>query len=199
MMGAKETSPPEERPRPEDDPSEQARDRTLGRASLSAGLDRVQVAARRSRHTRFTALLHHVDEAALLRAFQRQRRAASAGVDGMTVERYERDLEHNIRDLCDRVHSGRYRPQPVRRTYIPKADGGCRPLGIPALEDKIVQGAVAEVHAGRGAVVAVVYDAGWRFYADAAPNAVRVAEPDDLLHRRGARRGYPALRGRSRV
>jgi RNA-directed DNA polymerase len=145
MMGAKETSPPEERPRPEDDPSEQARDRTLGRASLPAGLDRVQVAARGSRHTRFTALLHHVNEAALLRAFQRQRRAASAGVDGMTVERYERDLERNIRDLCDRVHSGRYRPQPVRRTYIPKADGGCRPLGVPALEDKIVQGAVAEV------------------------------------------------------
>jgi retron-type reverse transcriptase len=88
------------------------------------------VAARGSRHTRFTALLHHVDEAALLRAFQRQRRAASAGVDGMTVERYERDLERNIRDLCDRVHSGRYRPQPVRRTYIPKADGGRRPLGF---------------------------------------------------------------------
>ena len=101
MMGAKETSPPEERPRPEDGPSEEARDRTQGRVSLPAGLDRVQVAARRSRHTRFTALLHHVDEAALLRAFQRQRRAASAGVDGMTVEGYERDLERNIRDLCD--------------------------------------------------------------------------------------------------
>ncbi len=69
MMGAKETSPPEERPRPEDDPSEQARDRTLGRASLPAGLDRVQVAARRSRHTRFTALLHHVDEAACCARF----------------------------------------------------------------------------------------------------------------------------------
>jgi RNA-directed DNA polymerase len=144
-MAAKATSLPEERPRPEDDPSEEARDRTQGRASLPAGLDRVQVAARGSRHTRFTALLHHVDDAALLRAFQRQRRAASAGVDGMTVERYERDLERNIRDLCDRVHSGRYRPQPVRRTYIPKADGGHRPLGVPVLEDKIVQGAVAEV------------------------------------------------------
>jgi len=103
------------------------------------------VAARRSRQTRFTALLHHVDEAALRRAFQRQRRAASAGVDGMTVEAYEHDLERNLRDLGDRVHSGRYRPQPVRRTYIPKADGGRRPLGVPALEDKIVQGAVAEV------------------------------------------------------
>lgn len=144
-MGAKETSQPEGRPRPEDDPGEAARDRTQGRGSLPAGLERVNVAARRSRQTRFTALLHHVDEAALLRAFRRQRRAASAGVDGMTVEAYEQELERNLRDLCDRVHSGRYRPQPVRRTYIPKADGGRRPLGVPALEDKIVQGAVAEV------------------------------------------------------
>jgi len=152
MMAAKETSLPEGRPRPEDDPSEEARDRTLGRGSLTAGLERVQVAARQSRQTRFTALLHHVDEAALTRAFRRQRRAASAGVDGMTVERYERDLERNIRDLSDRVHSGRYRPQPVRRTYIPKADGGQRPLGVLALEDKIVQGAVAEV-------LSVIYEA----------------------------------------
>jgi RNA-directed DNA polymerase len=144
-MGAKATSQPEGRPRPEDDPIEAARDRTQGRGSLPAGLARVSVAARRSRQTRFTTLLHHVDEAALLRAFRRQRRAASVGVDGMTVEAYEHDLERNLRDLCDRVHSGRYRPQPVRRTYIPKADGGRRPLGVPTLEDKIVQGAVAEV------------------------------------------------------
>lgn len=63
----------------------------------------------------------------------------------MTVEEYGRDLEANLRDLCDRVHSGRYRPLPVRRVYIPKPDGGRRPLGVPALEDKIVQSAVAEV------------------------------------------------------
>jgi len=63
----------------------------------------------------------------------------------MTVEIYEGRLADNLRELCDRVHGGRYKPLPVRRTYIPKADGGKRPLGILALEDKIVQGAVAEV------------------------------------------------------
>ena len=63
----------------------------------------------------------------------------------MTVEAYEQTLEANLRDLCDRIHSGRYRPQPVRRRNIPKADGGKRPLGLPTLEDKIVQSTVAEV------------------------------------------------------
>jgi RNA-directed DNA polymerase len=58
---------------------------------------------------------------------------------------YEQNLEANLQDLCGRVHTGRYRPQPVRRVYIPKADGSQRPLGVPTLEDKIVQGAVAEV------------------------------------------------------
>jgi group II intron reverse transcriptase/maturase len=61
------------------------------------------------------------------------------------VGTYEQDLESNLKDLCERVHTGRYRPLPVRRVYIPKGDGGQRPLGVPALEDKIVQGAVAEV------------------------------------------------------
>jgi RNA-directed DNA polymerase len=145
MMVAKATSQPKGRSRPERNPGERARDRTQGRVSLPAKLTRVNEAARRSRQTRFTALLHHVDDEALLRAFRRQRRSASAGVDGVTVADYEQNLDTNIRDLCDRVHTGRYRPQPVRRTYIPKADGGQRPLGIPALEDKIVQGAVAEV------------------------------------------------------
>ena len=102
-------------------------------------------AARRSGRTRFTALLRHVDVAALERAFRRQRRAAGPGVDGVMVAGYEQALESNLQHLHDRVHSGQYWPQPVRRTYIPKGDGGQRPLGIPALEDKIVQGAVAEV------------------------------------------------------
>jgi len=105
----------------------------------------VNDAAGRSRQTRFTALLHQVDVWALERAFRRRRRKAAPGVDGVTVETYEGKLADNLRELCDRVHSGRYKPQPVRRTYIPKADGGKRPLGILVLEDKIVQGAVAEV------------------------------------------------------
>ncbi len=145
LMAAKETSRPEGRPRLVGTSGEEARDRTQGRTNLSAKLARVNDAAKRSRQTRFTALLHHVDVGALERAFRRLRRKAAPGVDGMTVDAYVRDLEVNLRDLCERVHSGRYRPLPVRRTYIPKADGSLRPLGIPALEDKIVQGAVAEV------------------------------------------------------
>jgi retron-type reverse transcriptase len=105
---------------------EQARDRTQSRVILSANLTRVNEAAKRSRQTRFTALLHHVDVAALERAYRRLRRQAAPGVDGVTVESYGQDLEGNLRDLADRVHGGRYRPLPVRRTYI-------------------VQGAVAEV------------------------------------------------------
>ena len=125
--------------------TEQAKGRTLRWQPLLPNLRRVNEAARRSGRTRFTALLHHVDVAALERAFRRQRRAASPGVDGVTVAEYEQALESNLQHLHDRVHSGQYWPQPVRRTYIPKGDGGQRPLGIPALEDKIVQGAVAEV------------------------------------------------------
>ena len=69
--------------------------------------------------TRFTALLHHLDVEALERAFWRQKRRASAGVDGITVDDYERNLGNNLQDLCARVHTGRYRPNPVRRVYIP--------------------------------------------------------------------------------
>jgi group II intron reverse transcriptase/maturase len=104
----------------------------------------VNAAARAAVRTRFTALLHHVDAGALERAFRRRKRQASAGVDGITVADYERNLETNLQDLCARVHAGRYRPQPVRSVYIPKANGGRRPLGVPTLGDKIVQGAVAE-------------------------------------------------------
>jgi RNA-directed DNA polymerase len=145
MTPSKETRRAEGRGQPGGIPREEARVRTQSRGALPPNLARVNTAARRAVHTRFTALLHHVDRAALERAFRRQQRQASAGVDGMTVAAYEQDLETNLRDLCARIHTGRYRPKPVRRVYIPKADGGQRPLGVPTLEDKIVQGAVAEV------------------------------------------------------
>ena len=124
---------------------EGARVRTQSRAALLPHLQRVYAAAKRDKHAQFTALLHHVDVAALARAFRRVKRGASAGVDGETVATYERHLADNLQALCERVHTGRYRPLPVRRVYIPKSDGGQRPLGVPALEDKLVQSAVAEV------------------------------------------------------
>ena len=135
----------EGRDQPGESPRERARGRTRSRRTLPPNLARVNAAAQRADQTQFTALLHHVDRAALGRAFRRQKRQASAGVDGITVQMYEQDLEANLQDLCRRIHTGCYRPQPVRRVYIPKADGGQRPLGVPVLEDKIVQSAVAEM------------------------------------------------------
>ena len=108
------------------DPTRGGQVRTQSRITLPSNLARVNAAARAAVRTRFTALLHHVDVEALGRAFRRQKRLASAGVDGMTVTGYEQNLEANLQDLCTRVHTGRYRPQPVRRVYIPKADGGRR-------------------------------------------------------------------------
>lgn len=154
-MATKETSRPEGGPRLARSLNEKLGDRTQGRINLSDHLIRVNDAARRSRQIRFTALLHHVDVEALERAFRRLRRKAAPGMDGMTVEAYEGKLTENLRELCDRVHGGTYKPLPVRRTYIPKADGGRRPLGILALEDKIVQGAVAEV-------LSAIYEADFR-------------------------------------
>ena len=102
-------------------------------------------AARRDKEARFTALLHHVTVERLRRAYQAISPKAAPGVDGVTWDAYGQELEGNLRDLHERVHSGRYRARPSRRAYIPKADGRQRPLGIAALEDKIVQRAVVEV------------------------------------------------------
>ncbi len=129
----------------EGNPRKGARVRTQSRITLLPHLQRVREAAQHDKRARFTALLHHVDVAALARAFRRLKRKASAGIDGITVAMYERELTSNLQSLCDRVHTRRYRPTPVRRVFIPKSDGGQRPLGVPALEDKLVQGAVAEV------------------------------------------------------
>ena len=135
----------EGRGRPEGNRCKDARVRTQSRVALLPNLARVNEAARRDKHLKFTALLHHVNVVSRQRAFRRLKRNASPGIDGETVSGYEQNLQQNLQSLCQRVHTGRYRAHPVRRVYIPKPDGGRRPLGIPTLEDKIVQGAVAEV------------------------------------------------------
>ena len=137
--------PVEGRDQPKGNSQRTDQDRTQSRRILPLNLMRVNEAAKRDRKARFTALLHHVDVPALLRAFRRLKRRASPGVDGETVAHYEQNVWSNLNDLCQRIHTGRYRPQPVRRVFIPKADGGQRPLGVPTLEDKLVQSAVAEV------------------------------------------------------
>ncbi len=126
-------------------PGERSQVRTQSRVAWRHRLTRVNKAAKRDRRAGFTALLHHVTPEALERSFRRLRRQAAAGVDGVTVSEYEQDLERKLEELHSRIHRGRYRACPVRRVWIPKVEGGSRPLGVPALEDKIVQGAVAEV------------------------------------------------------
>jgi len=119
--------------------------RTLGRESVSTGLERVRQRARENGEAKFTALLHHVDVELLRAAYGWLRQDAAAGVDGVTWGEYGQGLELRLADLKDGVHRGAYRAQPSRRVYIPKPDGRQRPLGIAALEDKLVQRAVAEV------------------------------------------------------
>jgi len=114
-------------------------------SGVSNALDRVREIARTDKETRFTALLHHVDVRRLRAAYWAIRPQAAPGVDGQTWEAYGQDLEANLQDLHDRLHTGRYRASPSRRVYIPKADGRLRPLGIATLEDKIAQRAVVEV------------------------------------------------------
>jgi RNA-directed DNA polymerase len=112
---------------------------------VPSGLDRVRQAARQDRKARFTALLHHVDLDRLRVAYWAIRPQAAPGVDGVTWQAYGQALEANLADLHRRLHAGRYQARPSRRAYIPKADGRQRPLGIAALEDKILQRAVVEV------------------------------------------------------
>src|SRR6202789_3269016 len=119
--------------------------RTPSRVSMSSGLERVRERAKAEKKERFTALLHHVDVDLLRAAFSWLKRDAAPGVDGITWRQYEQNLEHSLVDLHARVHRGAYRALPSRRKFIPKADGRERPLGIAALEDKIVQRAVVEV------------------------------------------------------
>ena len=119
--------------------------RTPSRDGVTAGLERVRTAARLKKKERFTALLHHVTVDLLRSAYSWLKRDAAAGVDGITWDEYGNDLDRRLADLHAHVHRGSYRAQPSRRHYIPKPDGRQRPLGIAAVEDKIVQRAVVEV------------------------------------------------------
>jgi RNA-directed DNA polymerase len=121
------------------------------RPGLSAGqgalseLGRVRRVAATDKEARFTALLHHVDVDRLRAAYFALRPKAAPGVDGVTWEDYGVDLEESLRDLHSRVYRGAYRARPSRRVYIPKPDGRLRPLGVAALEDKVLQRALVEV------------------------------------------------------
>jgi group II intron reverse transcriptase/maturase len=128
-------------------PSQQNTQRTQGReGNVNNALERVRQAAERDKTMRFTALMHHIYSLDTLRgAYFDLKRNASAGVDGETWRPYGQNLEENLQDLSGRLKRGAYRAKPVRRTYIPKADGRQRPLGVTALEDKIVQRATVEV------------------------------------------------------
>jgi RNA-directed DNA polymerase len=112
---------------------------------VSRGLIGVRQAAERDRQLQFTALLHHITQDRLADSFRGLRRDAAPGVDEVTWEQYEQGLEGRLADLHSRIHRGSYRAQPSRRTHIGKEDGQMRPLGISALEDKIVQAALSEV------------------------------------------------------
>src|SRR5580698_2574111 len=112
---------------------------------VSRRLRGVREAAKARKQERFTALLHHLSIELLRDSFYALKRQAAPGVDGVTWQEYEDGLEGRISDLHSRVHRGAYRAQPSRRVYIPKADGRQRPLGIAALEDKVVQQAVVTI------------------------------------------------------
>ncbi len=111
----------------------------------SRGLAGVREAARKDGKLRFTALLHHVNADSLTAAFFQLKKTAAVGVDEVTWQEYEQDLQDHITDLHGRIHRGAYRAKPTRRVWIPKPDGRQRPLGVTSLEDKIVQQAVLQV------------------------------------------------------
>ena len=136
--------PMERRTEPEGNLESQSTRRAQDRESVTQAADRIRRFVKREPRQRLTTLLHHVTVEALRWSFFELRKDAAAGADGMTWRMYEEGLEGRLADLHDRVHSGAYRATPSRRVNIPKPDGGTRPLGIAAIEDKIVQKAVME-------------------------------------------------------
>jgi group II intron reverse transcriptase/maturase len=115
---------------------------TQSETDVATALQRIGQRARERSEERFTNLLTHLQPALLKRAYLSLRKNAAAGVDEVTWDEYGERLDERLLDLVGRIHRGSYHPQPVRRVHIPKVGGGTRPLGIPALEDKVVQQAV---------------------------------------------------------
>ena len=118
---------------------------TKGSGRISPGLRRVARQASEHPDWVLTTLAHHLDVDLLREAYRRTRKDGAVGVDGVTSAEYAQNLEGNLQDLLERAKSGRYHAPPVRRAYIPKADGSQRPLGIPTFEDKVLQRAVVMV------------------------------------------------------
>ena len=126
--------------------SQQNAFRTQSRANAPSALARIRQTASEKKDAKFTALMHHVYRIDTLRtAYLQLKRQAAPGVDGETWQHYGEAIEENLQNLSHRLKRGAYRAKPVRRVYIPKADGRRRPLGVTALEDKIVQRATVEV------------------------------------------------------
>jgi RNA-directed DNA polymerase len=143
--GQPAAEPVERRARTKGNARQQSTCRAQDRESVSQALERVRQAARQRKKERFTALFHHLGPEMLRMAFFALERDAAPGVDGLTWQDYEADLDRRIADLHQQVRRGAYRALPSRRRYIPKPDGRQRPLAVAALEDKIVQRATAAV------------------------------------------------------
>src|ERR1700737_4806201 len=114
-------------------------------ANLSTKRQWIADLARTKRGTALYSLHHVIDLEWMRKAYRLTRRDGATGIDGVTAKEYEANLTSNLVDLLDRIKSGRYKAPPVRRTYIPKADGTQRPLGIPTFEDKVAQRAIVMV------------------------------------------------------
>ncbi len=130
----------------ERNPSRRNRSQTQSWITLPSELERIRHAAKRNRKDQFTSLWHHVyDIMRLRKSFLKLKRKSVAGIDGKTWKEYGTNIEENLKVLSERLRKGTYRALAVKRIYIPKGNGKQRPIGIPALEDKIVQRATVEM------------------------------------------------------
>ena len=160
--------------------------RTPSRTDALSALERVRQAAGKDKTLRFTALLHHIYNLETLRmAYFRLKKEAAPGVDGETWRHYGEPLERNLQDLSERLKRGAYRAKPVRRVFIPKADGRQRPFGVTALEDKIVRRAPLDGRALGGDSIPV------------GPQPLRLRRGEGRLAAPVARRGRWRRRGRN--